>query len=99
MDKVRLGERTFNNTEDCMEESNIFNHTRTVTCADPYIDVKVEKVLIHPRYDNNEMIHDICLLRLSQTVNFTSKSHTYICDRAIAKWIAIHVLLQCYAFT
>ena len=42
-------------------------------CADPPIDIKVEKIVIHPRYANKDgqMMNDIALIRLAKKVNFT----------------------------
>ena len=42
-------------------------------CANPPIDVKVEQILIHPRYAEvqHQLKNDIALLRLSEHVNYT----------------------------
>ena len=71
MDFVRLGEHTFNKTKECYIDGSI------TKCANPPIDIKVEKVLIHPRFTVNgeegQLKNDIALLRLANTVNYTGR--------------------------
>ena len=44
-------------------------------CADPAVDINVEKIIIHPRYSNtdSQMMNDIALIRLANKINFTGK--------------------------
>lgn len=71
MDFVRLGEHTFNRTKDCYVDKV----RNKIECSDPPVDVKVEKILIHPRYTvdavEGQLKNDIALLRLSDFVNYT----------------------------
>ena len=71
MDSVRLGENTFNSSEDCYMDRKL----NAKVCASPPIDVKVEQIMIHPRYGTvqSQLKNDIALLRLAQEVNFTGK--------------------------
>ena len=41
-------------------------------CADPPIDINVEKIVIHPRYSNKDgqMMNDIALIRMAEKINF-----------------------------
>ena len=66
---MRLGEQKFNQTKDCLIDTKM-NKTE---CADPPIDIKVEKIVIHPRYANKDgqMMNDIALIRLAKKINFT----------------------------
>jgi hypothetical protein len=69
VDFVRLGEHTFNKTKECYVDKTI------TKCSNPPIDIKVEKVLIHPRFNGNgdemQLKNDIALLRLVNSVNYT----------------------------
>ena len=71
VDFVRLGEHSFASEIDC----GIDVKTGTKICADPPVDISVQKILIHPRYHKTamQMKNDISLLRLAKSVNFTSK--------------------------
>lgn len=44
-----------------------------VVCNDPYVDVNVRKVIVHPKYkkDSNDQLNDIALLVLERNVKFT----------------------------
>ena len=70
VDYVRLGEHSFATEIDCQVD----DYTQNKICADPPLDIEVEKILIHPRYHKTAMqiTNDIALLRLKDTVNFTS---------------------------
>ena len=72
VDYVRLGEHIFATDIDCHETDDSQNKV----CADPPLDVEVEKILIHPRYHKTAMqiTNDIALLRLKYAVNFTRKT-------------------------
>ena len=69
VDFVRLGEQKFNQTKDCFTNTKM-NRTE---CADPTVDINVEKIIIHPRYSNtdSQMMNDIALIRLANRINFT----------------------------
>ena len=71
MDFVRLGEQTFNQTKDCTVEKE----ENKTTCADPPQDIDVEKIFIHPRFEEKagQLYHDIALIRLKQKINFTGR--------------------------
>ena len=68
---MRLGEHTFGSEIDCFKNEL----TNKTVCADPSVDVEVEKILIHPRYrqTNVQNENDIALLRLKHSINFTRK--------------------------
>ena len=76
VDYVRLGEHSFATEIDCRVDVN----TQNKICADPPLDIKVEKILIHPRYHKTAMqiTNDIALLRLKDTVHFTREILNYI---------------------
>ena len=69
---VRLGEHTIGNEIDC----DIDGKTNQSTCADPPVDIKVQRIHIHQGFVNDkcalQLENDIALLRLEQPVNFTS---------------------------
>ena len=69
---VRLGEHTIGNKIDC----DIDEKTNQSTCADPPVNINVQRILIHQGYvreiTGNQQVNDIALLRLERTVNFTS---------------------------
>ena len=69
---VRLGEHTIGNKIDC----DIDEKTKQSTCADPPVDINVQKILIHQGFVNvasgMQLVNDIALLRLERPVNFTS---------------------------
>ena len=69
---MRLGEQSFETKIDCREDIN----TKKNICADPPIDIRVEKILIHPDYHKTAMqiTNDIGLLRLEKSVKYTSKN-------------------------
>ncbi|XP_055550363.1 serine protease easter-like [Wyeomyia smithii] len=67
---VRLGEWDTESTVDCIAiEGN-----EEFYCADPAIDVAVEKVLVHEQYTRHHQpqLNDIALLRLVEPVNTTN---------------------------
>ena len=69
---VRLGEHTIGNEIDC----DIDGKTNQSTCADPPVDIKVQRIHIHQGFVNDncalQLENDIALLRLEQPVNYTS---------------------------
>ena len=41
-------------------------------CADSYLDVGVEEIIKHPKYNvGKSLVNDIALIRLNQTIVFT----------------------------
>ena len=69
---VRLGEHTIGNKIDC----DIDEKTNQSTCADPPVNINVQRILIHQGYvkvrTGMQLVNDIALLRLERPVNFTS---------------------------
>lgn len=67
---IRLGEWDTEATVDCIaiQDYNEFY------CADPAVDVPVEKVFIHEQYARHQrpQLNDIALLRLAQPVDTTA---------------------------
>ena len=63
---VRLGEHNFTSNPDC-ERFRSYTY-----CAEPFIDVPVEKSIVHEEYEANDTNyrHDIALIRLNKTVVF-----------------------------
>ena len=64
---VRLGEHNFTSNPDCERFGLLYTD-----CAEPFIDVPVEKSIVHEEYDANDTNyrHDIALIRLNKTVAF-----------------------------
>lgn len=60
---IRLGEHSSNTTEDCDEE----------ICSLPVQDISVDKLLMHPEYDNNKVKNDISLIRLTKEAEYNGK--------------------------
>lgn len=58
---VRLGEWDTETKIDCFDEY----------CSDPPLDLKVDQIIIHPKYDKRLHNGDISLIRLDKTVNYT----------------------------
>lgn len=65
---VRLGEWDLTAEKDCT-----FVENREKDCSDPPIDVAIEEKIPHPKYNpqSRNQHHDIALLRLQRTVQFT----------------------------
>lgn len=44
-----------------------------MVCNDPYLDVPIERIIVHEQYDpdSRSQYHDIALLRLQRDVTFT----------------------------
>ncbi|XP_058983039.1 serine protease easter isoform X3 [Musca domestica] len=65
---IRLGEWDRNTNPDCERLIN-----DQYDCADPYIDVAIEKITAHPMYRSNDKNHlyDIALIRLSRNIEYT----------------------------
>lgn len=68
---MRLGEYNIETEQDCMP-------SRTATglvlkCADPVVDAPVEKIIVHPQYNDTsrDKHHDIALIRLNTNVSYS----------------------------
>lgn len=68
---VRLGEYNIETEEDCMPSKTPTG--QILKCADPIVEVGVEKIIIHPRYNDKsrDKRHDIALLRLDTYVKYS----------------------------
>ncbi|KAH8388565.1 hypothetical protein KR093_010024, partial [Drosophila rubida] len=62
--EIRLGEHRISTEKDCRQQG------RKEKCAPPVVDVGIEKILLHEKYDSKTNINDIALLRLNSTVSF-----------------------------
>uniref|UniRef100_A0A182LWY5 CLIP domain-containing serine protease n=1 Tax=Anopheles culicifacies TaxID=139723 RepID=A0A182LWY5_9DIPT len=62
---VRLGEYNTNTDIDCVIEE------QEEICADPPIDVAVESSLVYPEYDEMAHAHDIALVRLARSIEYS----------------------------
>ncbi|XP_053681030.1 CLIP domain-containing serine protease B9-like [Anopheles nili] len=62
---VRLGEYNTNTEIDCVMED------QEQICADPPIDATVESSTVHPEYDEAAHAHDVALVRMGQTIEYT----------------------------
>lgn len=65
---IRLGEWDRSTNPDCERLIN-----NRVECADPHMDVAIEEIIYHPRYNSRDSNHlyDIALIRLSKDVEYT----------------------------
>lgn len=64
--EVRLGDWNLSNDTDCDEDY-------TTYCTDPFIDLNVTELKIHPDYTGNKnKFNDIALLRLRASVDFSN---------------------------
>jgi Trypsin len=61
---VRLGEHDERTNPDCSPDDG---------CAEPTQDVRVEWAVTHPSYRSASFRNDIGIIKLQQSVNFTSK--------------------------
>lgn len=59
---VRLGEHAIDTEIDCIG----------TTCNEPPLDVPVEELISHPKFNSTTFENDIALLRLANPVNFTN---------------------------
>lgn len=72
---LRLGEYNLNTDLDCVNTTNVYGKKLDEYCADPHLDVKVEKMIPHLQYRKPHadiLQNDIALIRLAEKVNFTS---------------------------
>ncbi|XP_039757565.1 CLIP domain-containing serine protease 14D-like isoform X2 [Pararge aegeria] len=59
---VRLGEWNTNSPKDCHQG----------LCADPPVEIEIESVIIHPKFNKRNLTHaDIAIIKLKKSVNFT----------------------------
>ncbi|KAF2898237.1 hypothetical protein ILUMI_07939, partial [Ignelater luminosus] len=65
VDRVRLGEWRISTAEDCDEGVS-------VNCADPVVEINIEKKIVHPEYRRVEGKNDIALLRLEKNIQFSN---------------------------
>lgn len=63
--RVRLGEHSLNSEKDCSVEG---------VCAPNVQDFEVESIIRHPKFDAKTLDYDLGLFRLTEQVNFNSKS-------------------------
>lgn len=66
LDMVRLGEWQISAAEDCQASAVSQND-----CADPVIDLKIEKMIAHRNYSRKSGDNDIGLIRLASNVVYT----------------------------
>ncbi|XP_050091044.1 CLIP domain-containing serine protease B9-like [Anopheles aquasalis] len=75
--EVRLGEQNTDTEKDCEQDedgqicADCEQDEDGQICADPPIDVGIEKVLVHPLYNEWSNANDIALVRLNKTIVFT----------------------------
>ncbi|KAK5649790.1 hypothetical protein RI129_000819 [Pyrocoelia pectoralis] len=65
IDSVRLGEWRISTEWDCEE------HLVNPECTDPVVDVQIAETIPHNNYDRRTGKHDIALVRLAKSVQFT----------------------------
>lgn len=74
---IRLGEYNTENNPDCIQTlvSSATGHGQMLKnkCADPIMEVGVEKIIVHHLYNDNSKHkhHDIALLRLNADVKYS----------------------------
>lgn len=70
---VRLGEWDIRTDKDCIEVDGYSD------CNDPALNSDVEEAIPHSEYNDNDKSreHDIALVRLARTVQFTGKKFFY----------------------
>lgn len=61
-----MGEHNIETEKDC-------DAVYVTDCADPPLNLAIEKKIIHPQYDedNIDQTHDIALLKLAESVSFS----------------------------
>ena len=64
---VRLGEH------DLLKEKDCYTVRDYEMCAEPHVDVLIQRVEIHPRYDEENLHNDIALIRVKRRIQFTSR--------------------------
>ncbi|XP_017767893.1 PREDICTED: serine protease easter-like [Nicrophorus vespilloides] len=62
---VRLGEWNIETEEDCINKKSFKE------CTDPPVNVGIEKVIVHPNYNDSVKSNDIALIRLNSDVHFS----------------------------
>ncbi|KAK9878520.1 hypothetical protein WA026_022417 [Henosepilachna vigintioctopunctata] len=66
VESVRVGEYDLSSTIDCETDAD-----NKKICAPPALDVKVERIILHPHYKKGKFGDDIALIRLASKINFT----------------------------
>ncbi|XP_031631269.1 phenoloxidase-activating factor 1 isoform X2 [Contarinia nasturtii] len=68
---IRLGEYNIETEQDCMPSKT--ESGQILKCADPVVDVGVEKIIVHPQYNDasRDKHHDIALVRLNTNVSYS----------------------------
>ncbi|XP_055324479.1 CLIP domain-containing serine protease B8 isoform X2 [Sitodiplosis mosellana] len=68
---VRLGEYNIETEQDCMPSRTATG--QVLKCADPVVEVGVEKIIVHPQYNDTsrDKHHDLALLRLDTNVSYS----------------------------
>lgn len=67
--RVTLGDYNFEiDTQDCVVTAD-----DTTTCAPPALTFLGENIAPHPKYDKFSLHHDIAIIQLSGTVQFTGE--------------------------
>lgn len=68
---VRLGEYNIETEQDCMPSKT--STGQILKCADPVVEVGVEKIIVHPQYNDKsrDKHHDIALIRLNTNVSYS----------------------------
>lgn len=68
---VRLGEHDLTTNPDCKFTGS---HDEERECNPPVLDVDIEELIPHPRYNNPKHSNDIGLVRMAQNVEFRKGS-------------------------
>lgn len=68
---MRLGEYNIETKQDCMPSKTATGLIQK--CADPVVELGVEKIIIHPQYNDTlrDKHHDVALLRLNKIVSYS----------------------------
>lgn len=68
---IRFGEYNIETEEDCMPSR--IPSGQILKCADPVVEVGVEKIIVHPDYNDKSRgkMHDIALIRLNTNVTYS----------------------------
>ncbi|CAD6992971.1 unnamed protein product [Ceratitis capitata] len=68
LDSIRLGEWDISTDPDCFPSADGKGR-----CVDPYVEVKIERIIIHEKYipHSQSEFYDIALLRMAESVNYS----------------------------
>ncbi|RZC43208.1 Trypsin domain containing protein [Asbolus verrucosus] len=64
---IRLGEHDLSTDKDCIKDVRL----KDEVCADPPVDIAIEHIRTHPKYDNERLQNDIALIKVRQKIHFT----------------------------